>query len=275
MIGKLLLIAESGILPFYLNQDEIDIDNDLLSGLCSAIYSFAEELAFPLKNFSFEGHQMIIEKLKHKNEKYYLMAALYDNYHIEEGIKNKLRYIFENYFEKYDFRDENLRISDPNLKKYVKDIMNDEPMKEHLRNNFNSIMEIVDPILREEKNLIYAYSLNSSCNNILYCNGSLDIFQNRTNENLMDIIKEYLIQWRFEKIPQGDQFAGQEMPTGLDLNDYVNTGEKMYGLVINTSINLKEEPNNELLLYLFGKNTLMRSCAPDIEVELRKRLSQT
>ncbi len=64
------------------------------------------------------------------------------------------------------------------------------------------------------------------------------------------------------------------MPTGLDLNDYVNTGSKMYGLVINTSFNLKEEPNNELLLYLFGKNTLMRSCVPYVDVQLREKLCE-
>jgi len=82
-----------------------------------------------------------------------------------------------------------------------------------------------------------------------------------------------LLVWKLEKIPQGDQFTGQELPTGLDLNDYANTGHKMYGMVINTSFNLKEEPNNELLLYLFGKNILMRSLIPQIEIKLRETLN--
>ena len=274
MIGKILLITESGILPFYLNQDDIAIDHDLLSGYCSAIYSFAKELTFPLRNIRFERHQMIIENFKNEDEKQFLMAALFDEYHIEEGIKNKLRFIFEKYFENYDFVEEGLRITDNILDNEVKDILNDIPLKNHLKDNFKSIMEIIDPILMEEKNEIYAYSLNSSCNNILYCNASLEILKNRKEETLEDIIKEYLLLWNLEKIPQGDQFTGQELPTGLDLNDYVNTGRKMYGLVINTSFNLKEEPNNELLLYLFGKNTLMRSCVPYVDVQLREKLCE-
>ena len=82
-----------------------------------------------------------------------------------------------------------------------------------------------------------------------------------------------MLVWKLGKIPQGDQFTGAELSTGLDLNDYVNTDRKVYGMVINTSFNLKEEPNNELLLYLFGKNILMRSFIPQIEAKLREILS--
>ncbi len=273
MIGKLLLISEGGLLPFYLNQDEIDIDNVLLSGFCSAICNFSEELTIPLRNIQFEGHQMIIENFRHVNEELFLMAALFDEYHIGEGIKNKLRFIFEKYFKKFELEQEGLCITDENLKKEIRDILNDNPLKNHLNQNMKAIMELIDPILREEKNEIYAYSLNSSSNNILYCNGSLEIFKNRTENTLEEIIKDYLLVWKLEKIPQGDQFTGQELPTGLDLNDYVNTNRKMYGMVVNTSFNLKEESNNELLLYLFGKNILMRSLIPQIEVKLREILS--
>lgn len=273
MIGKLLLISEGGLLPFYLNQDEIDIDNVLLSGLCSAIYNFSEELTFPLRNIQFEGHQMIIEKFRHDSEERFLMAALFDEYHIGEGIKNKLKFIFEKYFKNFELEQEGLCITDDNLNKEIRDILSDNPLKNHLNQNIKSIIEIIDPILREEKNEIYAYSLNSSSNNILYCNGSLEIFKNRTENTLEEIIKDYLLVWKLEKIPQGDQFTGQELPTGLDLNDYINSDRKMYGMVINTSFNLKEEPNNELLLYVFGKNILMRSLILHIEVKLREILS--
>jgi len=273
MIDKLLLISEGGLLPFYLNQDEIDIDNVLLSGLCSAIYNFSEELTFPLRNIQFEGHQMIIEKFRHDSEERFLMAALFDEYHIGEGIKNKLKFIFEKYFKNFELEQEGLCITDDNLNKEIRDILSDNPLKNHLNQNIKSIIEIIDPILREEKNEIYAYSLNSSSNNILYCNGSLEIFKNRTENTLEEIIKDYLLVWKLEKIPQGDQFTGQELPTGLDLNDYINSDRKMYGMVINTSFNLKEEPNNELLLYVFGKNILMRSLILHIEVKLREILS--
>ena len=273
MIGKLLLISEGGLLPFYINQDEIIIDNVLLSGFCSAIYNFSEELTFPLRNIQFEGHQMIIEKFRHDNEERFLMAALFDEYHIGEGITNKLKFIFEKYFKSFELEQEGLCITDENLKKEVKDILNDNPLKNHITQKMKAIMEVIEPVLREEKNEIYAYSLNSSSNNILYCNGSLEIFKNRTENTLEEIIKDYLLVWKLVKIPQGDQFTGQELPTGLDLNDYCNTDRKMYGIVVNTSFNLKEEPNNELLLYLFGKNTLMRSFIPQIEVKLREVLS--
>jgi len=273
MIGKLLLISEGGLLPFYLNQDEIDIDNVLLSGFCSAICNFSEELTIPLKNIQFEGHQMIIEKFKHDNQERFLMAALYDEYHIGEGIKNKIKFIFEKHFKNFELEQEGLCITDENLNKEIRDILNDNPLRNHINQNVKSIIEIIDPILREKKNQIFAYSLNSSSNNILYCNGSLEIFKNRTENTLEEIIKDYLLVWKLEKIPQGDQFTGQELPAGLDLIDYTNTGNKMYGLVINTSINLENEPNNELLLYLFGKNTLMRSFIPHIEVKLREILS--
>jgi len=215
---------------------------------------------------------MMIENFKHENESYFLMAALFDEYHIEEGIKNKLRYIYSRYFKNYEY-EQGLCITDENLKKEIRDILNDNPLRNHLNNNIESIIEIIDPILREEKNQIFAYSLNSSNNNILYCNGSLEIFKNRTENMLDDIIKEYLLIWNLEKIPQGDQFSGPELLAGLDLIDYSNTGHKMNGLVINTSFNLKEEPNNELLLYLFGKNMLMRSLIQNIEVKLRETLN--
>jgi len=273
MIGKLLLISEGGLLPFYLNQDEIDIDNVLLSGFCSAICSFSEELTFPLKNIQFEGHQMIVENFRHENEERFLMAALFDEYHIGEGIKSKLKFIFEKYFKNFELEQEGLCITDENLNKEIRDILNDNPLKNHIKQNMKAIMEVIEPVLREETNEIYAYSLNSSCNNILYCNGSLEIFKNRTENTLEEIIKDYLLVWKLGKIPQGDQFTGAELPTGLDLNDYVNTDRKVYGMVINTSFNLKEEPNNELLLYLFGKNILMRSFIPQIEVKLREILS--
>ena len=58
MIGKLLLISEGGLLPFYLNQDEIDIDNVLLSGFCSAICNFSEELTIPLKNIQWQSRKL-------------------------------------------------------------------------------------------------------------------------------------------------------------------------------------------------------------------------
>ena len=98
------------------------------------------------------------------------------------------------------------------------------------------------------------------------------MLQYRPGEDFEHIVKEYLYLWGLDKIPQGDQFTGPELPMGLDLTDYSHTGEKTHGIVINTSINLKHEPNNEVLLYFFGKNMLMRSILSNIEEILRERL---
>ena len=102
--------------------------------------------------------------------------------------------------------------------------------------------------------------------------GTNEILKNRPGETLGDILSEYLRHWELDKVPQGDKFVGFDLPTGLDLKDYLVTGLKTNGIVINTSINLKDEPDNEILLYFYGKNMLMRSCVPDIERQLREKL---
>jgi len=75
-----------------------------------------------------------------------------------------------------------------------------------------------------------------------------------------------------DEVPQGDKFIGLDLPFGLDYIDHDTSGEKTLGVVINTSINLKEESNNELLLYFFGKNILIRSCVLNVETRLREQL---
>ncbi|MHA1437788.1 MAG: hypothetical protein ACTSPD_09425 [Promethearchaeota archaeon] len=272
MIRKLLLIGESGLLPFYLSQDNIEIDNDMLSGFCRAIHGISIELTFPLKNIGFENHRMIIENLKHESNRGFLIAALYDEYHIDEGVKNKINYIFNKYFKNYKNITDCVRINNEELKINILNVLNDEPLKNLLFENIEIIRKVLDPVLYDSENNIYAYSLNSSNNNILFFNGTEDIIKNRQGEKISDVIKEYLQIWDLEKVPHGDYFTGAELPTGLDLKDYCETGQKTHGIVINTSINLREEPDNELLLYFFGKNMLMRSCVPNIEETLRKLL---
>lgn len=275
MIRKLLLIGESGLLQFYLSQDEIKIDRDLLSGFCKAIHSISLELTSPLRHIGFENQTMIVECIDHKDERKLLIAALYDDYHIDEGMKSKVKHVYDKFFANVEFGDETKRISDENMDKEIAAVVNDAPMKQFITNNLDAIKEILDPVIFTPENQICAYSLNSSTNAILYHNSNEDLIKRRTQVTPLDIIKGYLLMWKMETIPQGDKFIGWELPTGLDLADYVRTGEKTLGVVINTSINIKEEPNNEILLYLFGKNALMRSCVPDIEEVLRTRLSQT
>lgn len=273
MIGKLLLIAESGLLPFYFNQDNIQIDNDLLSALCRTIYSLSVELNFPLKNIGFENHKIIAENFKSDNNQKFLLMALFDEYHIDTGIKNKLKYVFERFFKGYEFSNGSRRINNPELNEEVKNILNDVPLEKLIINNLDKVNELLNPVIQEPENSINAYALTSSNNNILYFNAIDEFFRYRQGDNLKEILKEYLFAWKLEKIPQGDIFIGTELPNGLDLKDYYETGQKTCGLLINTSINLTEEPNNELLLYFFGKNMLMRSCVPDIEEKLRTALS--
>jgi len=46
VIEKILLIRESGILPFYVNQkEELEFDSQLLSGFCMAVNNVAKELS--------------------------------------------------------------------------------------------------------------------------------------------------------------------------------------------------------------------------------------
>ncbi len=274
MIRKFLLISDGGLLNFYLNQDDIKIDGDLLSGFCKALYDISLELTFPLKTVGFYQNKMIVEDIKHSKDITLLLAMIFDEYHIEEGIKNKIHHIYDNFFKKLDFHKEYRNLKNEILNKKITSIINDLPLKSLIENNMDIVKELLDPILLERENNIEAYSLNSSNNNILYCNGTYQILKYREVKTVKEIIKEYLSLLKQEKIPHGDKFIGLDLPEGLDLEDYINTGLKTLGVVINTSINLKEEPTNELLLYFFGKNTLMRSCVLDIEHELRNRLTK-
>ncbi|MGQ4873873.1 MAG: hypothetical protein ACP6IY_07370 [Promethearchaeia archaeon] len=272
MIRKFLLIGESGLLLYYLNQDEAEIDNDLLSGFCQAIYNISLELKYPLKNIGFENHKMIVECVDYRNEKKLLLVALYDDYHIDEAIKNKLYHIYKDVFEKMNLQNENRRLNFEEINIKVKKILNDEPLRDFVLEHQHIINDILEPILREKDNNIVAYALTSSNNTLLCFNGSLDLIMFRAEDTVEDIIKNYLRIFALETIPQGDKFIGSDLPNGLDPNDYYITEEKTYGIVINTCINLKEEPNNELLLYLFGKNMLIRSIVPNIEEKLRLKL---
>jgi hypothetical protein len=113
-------------------------------------------------------------------------------------------------------------------------------------------------ILDNQENEIYAYALTSSTNNILFLDGNSKIMEYRPEKDLKSVIKEYLAVWDIKNIPHGDIWKGLELSEGLDLIDFCESNSKMLGLGINTSINSKVEPQNEVLLYFFGKNMLMR-----------------
>lgn len=273
MIGKTLLIGSSGLMPFYLSQDDLAIDPDLLSGFCRAIYEISIELTFPLKDIGFEKHKMLVENFDHAEDQHILLAFLFDDFHIDDGIRQKIKNVYTKFFKDYNFGDESRPVRDQILINNIRDFINDVPLRNYVQTHLNSFKEIIEPVLKQKENQIYAYSINSSNNNTLYMAGTNEILQNRPGESLGVILKEYLRQWELDNVPQGDKFAGFDLPTGLDLNDYLSTGLKTNGIVINTSINLKDEPDNEILLYFYGKNMLMRSCVPDIERELREKLN--
>lgn len=274
MIRKFLLIGDSGLLQYYISQDEIKIDADLLSGFAKALYEVSRELTFKLKTVGFEKNKMIVEDIKHgkEKEKKLLMSTIFDEYHIAEGIKNKMHYLYENVFKNFDFKDETLNIMNQERDEKIKSILNDAPLKTYIERNLVSFTSILDPIIFEEENNISAYCLCSSINELILFNGTEKLFENRPTESIENILKEYLVQLKLDEVPQGDKFVGLDMPFGLDYIDYDNCGEKTLGVVINTSINLKEEPNNEILLYFFGKNILIRSCVLNIETRLRELL---
>ena len=276
MIRKFMLIGDSGLLLYYINQDDIKIDADLLSGFCKALYEVSRELTYKLNTVGFDKNKMIVEAIKHGEnngkKKTLLLSTIFDEYHIVEGIKNKIYHLYEQYFKEFDFGDETRNIMTHEMNEKITTILNDTPLKSYVLRNMDAFTTILDPILSEEENNIYAYCLCSSSNEIILHNETSHLLENRPSESIEDIIKDYLIQLKLDKVPQGDKFVGLDLPFGLDYLDYDKSGEKTLGVVINTSINLKEEPNNELLLYFFGKNILIRSCVLNVETRLREQL---
>ena len=274
MIRKFLLVNEGGLLQYYLNHDGIQIQQDLLSGFCKALYDISLELTFPLQNVGFENNKMIVEDIKHSGDITLLLAMIFDEYLIDEGIKNKIHHIYTKFFKTQDFTDTSKNKNSEKLDQIISGVIKDDPLRALILDNLDMVKNILDPILLKKENEIHAYSIHTSNNQMLYCNGTYQLFKYRQGETVEDIIKEYLLLIKQETIPQGDKFIGLDFTEGLDLTDYINTGQKTLGVVINTSVNLKEEPNNELLLYFYGKNTLIRSCVLDIEHTLRYKLSE-
>jgi len=274
MIGKLLLIRDSGVLPFKLNQDDYKIDDDLLSGFCLANYQIAKELSdsidILLMRNNFKIHFKEFEL--NKNNKF-IMSAFCHKYHIDEGIKLKMDSIFNQYFKNYQFPKEYVVINDPILTQNIQDSLNEIKLTEMIMKNLEFIKSQIDPIIQNKKNEIYCYALTSSTNEILYCYGRNELLESRNEKvTIRLIIEEFLTLWNLKSIPRGDIFQGEELVTGFNLIDFVKTNQKTYGLCINTCINHKDEPWNEILLYFFGKNLLMRQCIMDLDEILRENI---
>lgn len=274
MIGKLLLIRESGLLPFYLSQDEIEIDHDLLSGFCMANNSIAKELNDSIDMLLMKNnHKILFKQYESIDKKKFIMAIFCHKYHINQGIHLKMDYIFDRFFKNYDFKQDNLTIRDEKFSNEIQDVLNDEMLKEKLRINHDFIQSVIEPVVMKDSNQIHGYAFASSANEILMAHFNSGFLEKRT-DNLLTIplLEHYLNEWNMKIVPQGDVFEGPNMVAGLDLEDFVRTNHKTFGLCINTSINHPDEPKNEILLYFFGKNILMRQCMFDIEEILRENL---
>ncbi|MHA1341898.1 MAG: hypothetical protein ACTSRZ_18710 [Promethearchaeota archaeon] len=274
MIGKLLLIRESGVLPFKINQDDYQIDDDLLSGFCLANYQIAKELSDSIDILLMRNNFKIHFQEFQLNESVkFIMAAFCNKYHIDEGVKLKMESIFNTFFRNYNFPKDFLAIKDEELTKNVLDSLNEKYLSEIVSKNLVFIKSVIDPIVKNKENEINAYALTSSTNQILYCYCNEEFLKMRNEEeSLRSVIEEYLTIWNLQVIPRGDIFHGVELIAGLDLVDFVKSNQKTYGLCINTCINHKNEPWNEILLYFFGKNILMRQCIIDLEEILRENL---
>ena len=194
MIRKFLLIGDSGLLQYYINQDQIQIDADLLSGFAKALYEVSRELTFKLKTVGFEKNKMIVEDVKHNESKTFLISTIFDEYHIAEGIKNKILYIYEKFFKTMDFKDETKYLMTTELNAEISSILNDTPLKSYVERNIVSFTSILDPIIFEEENNISAYCLCSASNELILYNGTQRLLENRPSESIESIIKEYLVQ---------------------------------------------------------------------------------
>lgn len=259
MIGKLLLIASSGLLPFYIDLEEnISIDGMLLAGFCLAVNNVSRELSDEIDLILMKNnYKILFDEYEHKSGCKFLMAVICEKYHINQAVKNKMSFIFSKYLKDYDIP-KNSTIDDETLEQNVIAILNDDDLRDMINDNSDLIIKNLGMILDNQENEIYAYALTSSTNNILFLDGTSKIMEHRPEKDLKSVIKEYLAVWDIKKIPQGDIWVGIELSEGLDLIDFCESNSKMLGLGINTSINSKVEPQNEVLLYLFGKNMLMR-----------------
>lgn len=274
MIGKLLLIRDSGLLPFYLSQDDIDIDHDLLSGFCIANNSIAQELNDSIDMLLMKNnHKILFKEYESRDGKNFIMAIFCHRYHINEGIRLKMDYIFEKFFLDYKFERENLSIRDNSLSNEIRDVLNDEILKQKLNDDKDAIDNLMDPIMDNISHEISGYAFTSATNQIIRAKFDPGFLDKRSDViSAADMTECYLNEWNIKNVPQGDIFEGPGLIAGLDLEDFVRTSQKTYGLCINTSINHPDEPKNEILLYLFGKNILMRQCCYDIEESLREKL---
>lgn len=242
-----------------------------------ANYSIAREMNDSIDMLLMKNNNKIIfhefsDSTNHK----FIMAAFAHKYHIDQGIIDKMEYIFDEFFFEFPEKNESAVVNDESIKERIKNVINDVPLKRIVEKNIDFIKSQIDPLLKDEQSGIYAYALTSSANTILYCHAKSDIFKFKPEGTTLNkIIEDYLTIWNIKSVPQGDIFYGLESVAGLDMEDYVNTDSKIYGLCMNTSINLKKDPKNELLLYIFGKNTLMRQCCLNIEESLRDKIILT
>jgi hypothetical protein len=274
LIGKILLIRESGILPFYFSQDSIELDSVLLSGFCMANYNVAKELKDSIDVILMKNkYKIIFEDFNNSSNIKFLIACLSDNYHINEGIKKRLKFIFDKFFKEYPFVNDCVVIDDVFVHNQIKDIVNDLLLQNLINENTEAIHTLLDPIIAKSEDGLFAYALTSSTNNILLCNVKDEILKVHPNKSIELIIEEYLNVWNLDKVPQSDIFQGFELLAGLDLNYFCEKNEKIYGLCINTSIHLKNDAQNEILLLFFGTNTLMRQLVMNIEDKLTYALN--
>ena len=99
-----MLIQESGLLPFYIDQEEnIEIDGMLLSGFCMAVNNVSRELSdyidvILMKN----NYKILFDEFEHKSGSKFLMAVICDKFHCNQAVKQKMNYIFDRFFKDYD-----------------------------------------------------------------------------------------------------------------------------------------------------------------------------
>lgn len=275
LLSNLLLMRESGLLPFNFNQGEIDIDEVILSGFCMANYNIAKELDDSIDQLLMKNkYKILFHECFNKESEKFIMACICDKFHIDEAVINKINYIFEKFFADIKVENDSEVINDTAIKKEVASILNDNNLQELIDLNKEKLDNFFNQIIENKENDINACVLTSSTNKILYSAHTDEFLIHHDDKDVDSLLKGYLNTINLKKIPQGDMFFGLEMLAGLDVVNFYYTGEKTFGLVINTMINRKDEQQNEILLYAFGKNTLMRQYLISIEDNLKEILTK-
>jgi len=253
-ISRLLFYYDGGNEFFHLitktitAENEVrEVDASLMTAFVEALKNFMAEVGDEgeyLEDFNSNIHSHMIIPLENKDGEKIFATAGYSKHHIENGVEMKIRSLYKRFF--YDLKlAPGQRATDKGLENKVYLFLHDIPLKLYLQENLDEIERILNPVVDNDDNHTVAYALTASDNTILHFYGKSE-----------KTIKEYISYCIQKKTPQGlVDFLRTDLETGKDVKEL--KGDETIAFATNTSINLKHEKDNKVLLYFFTKHHLM------------------